>query len=155
MSEARQLALEKELKQLELINSTVSSLLSTIQTTKVNIQKTNQTTENTDKLLDKWIKILSQTHFTQNIILKPHWTGISGTSDEELNKKIAEENQLIKDLEELENENQRLEERLISKESQEQQDAQRRRDLLGKRQRELGLRNLGNRNKMTTRDRRR
>ena len=142
MSDTRQIALQKELKQLQAINTAISSLTSTIQLTKTNIAKTNETTRNSDKLLDKWIKILSQTHFTQEIILKTHWTGSSGISDEELDKKIEEEKELLKNLEELENENQLLEEKIKEKESKENQDFQRKQELLSRRERELGLRGI-------------
>ncbi|CAK7891475.1 hypothetical protein CAAN1_01S05314 [[Candida] anglica] len=150
----RQLALEKELAQLTDINNTVATLISTIQTTKSNISKTNNTTQNTDKLLDKWIKILSQTHFTQEIISKTHWSGTSGVSDEELEIKIEEERELVKNLQELENENQELEEKIRRKEEQESLDLQRKREISNKRHRELGLRNVSSgRTKLTTRDR--
>ncbi|KAL7662907.1 DASH complex subunit DUO1 [[Candida] zeylanoides] len=149
---ARQLALEKELKQLTAINKTVATLIATIQVTSADISKTNQTTHHTDKLLDKWIKILSQTHFTQRIISKPHWTGTSGISDEELESKIQEERTLLNSLEEMEAENEQLEQRIKSKELHEAQELQRKRENVNKRHRDLGL---GNRAKLTTRDRRR
>ena len=135
-------ALQNELRQLKAINGAVSDVLTTIQTSSTNVQKLNKTTESSHKLLDKWIKILSQTHFTQEIILKTHWTGSSGVSDEDLEKKIQQERDLLKQLEELENENQKLEEKLMQRQAQEVLDALRRRNLYQKRQSELGLRSL-------------
>lgn len=141
-SAKRQLALEKELEQLVKVNSAVDSMISTIQQSQVNIHKTKQSTDHTGKLLEDWIRILSQTSFTNEILNNPKWNGKFGQDEEEeeldLEAKLDQEQALINELNNLENENSQLLRKLEAKEQQDALDV-RTRELAGKRQRELGL----------------
>lgn len=141
-SSKRQIALEKELQQLTAINQTVVTMIETIRSTQTNIMKTQESTGNTDKLLNQWIRILSQTNFTNEILQNPHWNGSTEIDDEEIELKLNEEQELTNDLNELINENNELSKNIDIKEQKEKMDEQRRRELLNRRHKELGLRSV-------------
>lgn len=140
-SAKRQLALEKELAQLVKVNAAVDSMISTIQQSQINIQKTKESTDHTGKLLEDWIRILSQTSFTNEILNNPKWNGKYGNEEEEemdLETKLDQEQALITELKNLENENSHLLKKINAKEQHEAQDS-RTRELDSRRQRDLGL----------------
>lgn len=141
-SSKRQLALEKELQQLTKINETVSTMIQAIRSTQTNIMKTQDSTENTDKLLNQWIRILSQTNFTNEILQNPHWNGLTEIEDGEIELKLVEEQQLMNELNGLDNENGELSKQMDIKEQKEKLDDKRRRELMSKRHKELGLRSV-------------
>lgn len=139
-SSQRQLALEKELKQLKSINETVAIMIDTIKSTQTNILKTQESTGNTEKLLNQWIRILSQTNFTNDILQNPRWNGSGDIDDDEIEMKLLEEQELANELDELINENSELSKKIDLKEQMERVDEQRRRELANKRHKELGIR---------------
>ncbi|CUM52786.1 uncharacterized protein AC631_03037 [Debaryomyces fabryi] len=141
-SSKRQIALEKELQQLTAINTSVATMIEAIRSTQTNIMKTQESTENTDKLLNQWIRILSQTNFTNEILQNPHWNGSTEIDDEEIEIKLNEEQELINDLNELINENSELSKTIEQKEQKEKLDENRRRELISRRHKELGLRSV-------------
>lgn len=141
-SSKRQIALEKELQQLTAINASVATMIEAIRSTQTNIMKTQESTENTDKLLNQWIRILSQTNFTNEILQNPHWNGSTEIDDEEIELKLTEEQELINDLNELINENSELSKTIEQKEQKEKLDENRRRELISRRHKELGLRSF-------------
>ncbi|EGV61480.1 hypothetical protein PSN45_000148 [Yamadazyma tenuis] len=114
---SKQVALERELAQLTQINSVVGKLVSTIQTANSDIHKVHGSINNTNELLFKWVQILSQTTYTKDIISNSNWNG----EDIDLDKKLTEEAELKRQLNELERENEQLADRL------EQDDTKRRR----------------------------
>lgn len=141
-SSKRQIALEKELQQLTAINESVATMIETIRSTQTNIMKTQESTENTDKLLNQWIRILSQTNFTNEILQNPHWNGSTEIDDSEIEIKLNEEQELINDLNELINENSELSKRIELKEQKAKLDENRRREVINRRHKELGLRSV-------------
>ena len=141
-SPKRQIALENELKQLNHINMIISDLIGSIKITKNNITRTNEATENTDKLVNQWIRILSQSQYTSETLQNPHWNGASEFDEEEIELKSAEEQELTVELNELLDENTVLSQKLRDKESKEKQEQQRLQAIAAKRHQELGLRNV-------------
>lgn len=149
----RQLALEKELAQLTNVNSTIDSLLESIQKSQININKTKQSTDHTSKLLEDWIRILSQTEFTNQILNNPKWDGKfskmkeNNENDEnddydeeiEITNKFNQEQKLINELNNLENENNQLLDEIELKEEQDRLSQAKLNELQNKRKRELGL----------------
>ncbi|ODV78996.1 uncharacterized protein CANTADRAFT_21778 [Suhomyces tanzawaensis NRRL Y-17324] len=127
-------ALERELAQLERINSTISRLISTIRTTHTNIDSMNESSNNTHILLDQWIRILSQTNFTHEII-NDGWNG--ETADVE---GLAElEKSLLEELASLEDENGALRRKIDEKEKERQETESKQEEIATRRRRELGL----------------
>ncbi|KAK6459377.1 DASH complex subunit Duo1-domain-containing protein [Scheffersomyces xylosifermentans] len=143
----RQIALERELTQLTRINSTIANLIETVKFTNSNIAKINESGNNTHTLLDQWIRILSQTNFTHDIINDPNWNGVEDQQDDdtverELAQKSALEQQLLNDLSKLESENSDLAKRIENRENEKELINQRKNEMLNRRKRELGLYNV-------------
>ncbi|KAK6463617.1 DASH complex subunit Duo1-domain-containing protein [Scheffersomyces coipomensis] len=160
-STSRQLALERELAQLNRINSTIANLIQTIKFTNNNINKLNDASESTHTLLDQWIRILSQTNFTHDVINDKVWKGVTpkgdtegidgedddGDDDEEdddFDDKLQLEQELLKQLQSFDAENDKLEQRIESKDYERSNQLNRDTDLNNKRRRELGLSQAGN-----------
>ncbi|ABN68000.1 predicted protein [Scheffersomyces stipitis CBS 6054] len=139
----RQVALERELAQLIRINSTVANLIETIKYTHSNIAKINESGNSTHTLLDQWVRILSQTNFTHDIINDRTWNGKEDQEleeeDDDLAQKEILEQQLLNQLSKLEAENSELSTKIETKEQEHEQARQRRNDILVQRKRELGL----------------
>lgn len=149
------LALEKEFEQLVKINSLVNSVIKTMEIISTDIDKINESSRNSQTLLDQWIKILSQTNFTNKIIDDLNWNGIysnkilekNAEEEEENTHEIREDkllfheqnlNQLI-DTIELENINIKKDIENIEMEEKNRQNKSK--ELLEKRRRDLGLTN--------------
>lgn len=142
-----QLALEKELEQVKRINQVVGRLINTIQVTGTNIQKTNEASQNTSILLNQWIRILSQTNFTNEIINNEVWNGKNiDITEDEIEEKLQAESKLEEELRALNKENETLNRKIEIKESEKKQAESKRNELINKRRNELGLGNtrLGN-----------
>lgn len=118
---ARDLALERELDQLTHANNTIARLINSIQTTLNNVQRMNSSANNTDALLDQWVRILSQTQFTSQIINDQRWDGSKEEKEE-----VVDEVKLVKELEDVEKENKELEDKI--EESEVVNDAKRKRE---------------------------
>lgn len=142
VSSTRQLALERELEQLININSVVGSLIDTIRVTQRNIVRTNEATQSTDKLLDQWIRILSQAKFTREVLQNVNWDGSPESEDDNVDLKLQEEQSLLNELNQLTQENKLLSDKLLEKHENERMEEQKRKDILNKRHRELGLRSV-------------
>ncbi|KAH3672385.1 hypothetical protein WICMUC_004221 [Wickerhamomyces mucosus] len=76
-TKTRQIALEKELTELETINSTIENIIESIEVTEDNFNRIINTSQSTNKLLDIWIKILSQTSHTNSILSDVKWKGLT------------------------------------------------------------------------------
>ncbi|KAK6199413.1 DASH complex subunit Duo1-domain-containing protein [Scheffersomyces amazonensis] len=147
----RQLALERELAQLNRINSTMANLIQTIKFTNGNIAKLNDASGSTHVLLDQWIRILSQTNFTHDVINDKVWKGnrIGDNEEEEIGEgedesddyeeKIELEQQLLREYESLEAENEQLTKRIESRDNDRSSQHHRDSEAVNKRRRELGL----------------
>ena len=111
----RHAALEKELTQLETVNAAVADLISTLRTTRQNIAITHEATDDTQKLLNKWVQILSQTNFTRDILTNPHWQ----IEEEEgyIESRLQQEKELIETLASLRQDNEELTRKLEAREA--------------------------------------
>lgn len=79
---ARVKALEKELEQLDAINESIESLIDSMQLTSGNLETILTTSTSTNALLDLWIKILSQTSYTANLLSDKNWKGLTRNEEE-------------------------------------------------------------------------
>ncbi|RLV83387.1 hypothetical protein JA9_002846 [Meyerozyma sp. JA9] len=111
----RHAALEKELTQLETVNAAVADLISTLRTTRQNIAITHEATDDTQKLLNKWVQILSQTNFTRDILTNPHWQ----IEEEEgyIESRLQQEKELTETLASLRQDNEELTRKLEAREA--------------------------------------
>ncbi|EDK39660.1 hypothetical protein PGUG_03758 [Meyerozyma guilliermondii ATCC 6260] len=111
----RHAALEKELRQLETVNAAVSDLIGTLRTTRQNIAITHEATDDTQKLLNKWVQILSQTNFTRDILTNPHWQ----LEEEEgyIESRLQQEKELTETLASLRQDNEELTRKLEARET--------------------------------------
>lgn len=145
-STGRQLALERELAQLTRINSTVANLIQTIKFTNTSVDKMNDSSNNTHILLDQWIRILSQTNYTNSIIDNRNWHGI------ESNKEVEDENNedgyelrlryerdLLEQLKDVEGDNAKLRDRIEKRDDERTKIEKRSKEIGDRRRRELGL----------------
>lgn len=114
MSSKHQLALEKELLQLTAINSTVESVISTVRITQKNILKAKVATDHSGKLLEEWIKILSQADFTNRVFSDPDWNGLIEDARGGYSLKMGVREDLRQELLELNSENAALEARVAA-----------------------------------------
>lgn len=137
-----QVALEKELEQLVSINEAVGAIIKTIKKTQGNLKKIDESTENADKLLTQWIRILSQANFTKETLQNPHWNGNIDLEDDSLDAKLTREQELIEEAHQLDRDNSELEKALEEKKRKDALEAEKSRELMKKRHNELGLRNL-------------
>ncbi|CCH47087.1 DASH complex subunit [Wickerhamomyces ciferrii] len=80
-------ALQHELQQLEQINSTIDGVLGSFHKASSDLDKVLHATESTDKLLDIWIRILSQTSYTTKLLSDKNWKGTTRHEEEYANKK--------------------------------------------------------------------
>lgn len=99
---ARATALEQELEQLDIINASIDGVIGSIESTSVNLDAILNTSESTNTVLDLWIKILSQTSYTSNLLSDKSWNGLTKSEEEyqqqlkrfeELNRRYALEKQ--------------------------------------------------------------
>jgi hypothetical protein len=145
-STGRQFALERELAQLTRINSTVANLIQTIKFTNTSVDKMNDSSNNTHILLDQWIRILSQTNYTNSIIDNRNWHGI------ESNKEVEDENNedgyelrlryerdLLEQLKDIEGDNAKLRDRIEKRDDERTKIEKRSKEIGDRRRRELGL----------------
>lgn len=145
-STGRQFALERELAQLTRINSTVANLIQTIKFTNTSVDKMNDSSNNTHILLDQWIRILSQTNYTNSIIDNRNWHGI------ESNKEVEDENNedgyelrlryerdLLEQLKDVEGDNAKLRDRIEKRDDERTKIEKRSKEIGDRRRRELGL----------------
>lgn len=81
-AEERQQTLEAELEQVRQVNDVMDGVNEAIEKSESDLDVVLNTVQNTDKLLDMWVKILSQTEHTQKLLSDPNWQGL--TRDDEL-----------------------------------------------------------------------
>lgn len=93
---SRQEALDKELQQLKQINHIVGDIITSVRTTHENLGTTNESMENTNKLVDQWIRILSQADYTKEMLLNLDWQG-----DDDINQKIDDKLEKEKELQQV------------------------------------------------------
>ncbi|CAH6721732.1 hypothetical protein CLIB1444_07S01178 [[Candida] jaroonii] len=99
---SRQIALEKELEQIKQINQVVGKVVSTVKKAHTDIIKSNESIENTNKLVNKWIDILSQSDYTKHRIQNYY------QDDDVVQEKLQKEQEMMKELERLKKENEEL-----------------------------------------------
>ncbi|CAN6672180.1 hypothetical protein TRVA0_045S01244 [Trichomonascus vanleenenianus] len=118
--------LEAELEQVRQVNDVMEGVIESIETAELNLGTVLQTAKNADKLLDMWIKIMSQTEHTQKLLFTPQWQG--STKDDEL----QHEREIIlaqkREQQRLEQERKRKEEELRAKKAQEAAERKKQRD---------------------------
>lgn len=136
---SRQAALERELEQLVKINSTVSNLISTIRLTRSNISRMNNSNNNTHDLLDQWIRILSQTNFTHEMINDSSWNGVESNKMAEVDETDDSEERLEQELERIQSENKLLQLKIDQKTAEREARESRANEVLNRRRKELGL----------------
>lgn len=102
---SRQVALERELEQLTHINGVVAKLIATIDTTHTDINANNDTIDHTNRLLNQWIRILSQTNYTKDLIHKLNQSPYNEDVEKEIGEKRARVGELQRRLGELRREN--------------------------------------------------
>jgi hypothetical protein len=73
----RQAALESELDRVSRLNDVLRSVIKAIDTAQGNVQQIIQTAQDTDKVLDRWVAIMSQTEHTYQLLRNPQWQGAS------------------------------------------------------------------------------
>lgn len=103
---SRAQALQKELTQLETVNRAVGELISTLRNTRQNIAATENATEDTQLLLEKWVRILSQAHFTKDILSNPNWQ--AEHDENHVASRLQQELELAATLAALQRENEQL-----------------------------------------------
>lgn len=103
-----QAALEKELQHLTGLNNMADQLLETIRTTLQNISTLKKATDSTSALLEDWIKILNQTKFVGDVLADPSWKG----AESDTVGQDKQEVELEAELRAIEQENQKLQQRL-------------------------------------------
>lgn len=95
-------ALQRELEQLDAITTSIDNVIDSIEATSSNLDVVLSTTGSTNKLLDLWIKILSQASYTTNLLSDKNWKGITKNEEEyqaqlkkfeELNRRYTQEKQ--------------------------------------------------------------
>lgn len=125
-------ALEHELDQLEQINSTIDNVIQSMDATASHVDVVLSTTGSTNKLLDLWIKILSQTSYTTELLNEKNWKGVTHQEEEyasqlgkfeELNRKYTIEKQKR----EQEKEQKRQKKQALDQRAREREEALRRR----------------------------
>ncbi|WLF80375.1 hypothetical protein PVL30_004152 [Lodderomyces elongisporus] len=140
----REKALEKELTHLRMINTTLDTLVTTIESTTSDINTFNNGTSNAKRMMDKWTEILTQASFTGQMLDDEEWTpqGDEGGREGGLREESAVEEELRilqRRLMTVESENIVLNKKL-EKEMQEKRERwNRAEELANKRKRELGL----------------
>lgn len=106
----------------------------------------NDSSNNTHILLDQWIRILSQTNYTNSIIDNRNWHGI------ESNKEVEDENNedgyelrlryerdLLEQLKDIEGDNAKLRDRIEKRDDERTKIEKRSKEIGDRRRRELGL----------------
>lgn len=112
---SRQIALERELEQLTQINKVIGDVITTISKTGDNIGTANESIENTNQLLNQWIRILSQANYTKDIINNGSWQGENDNDD--IESKLQHEQQLIEQVNELMKEQRQLQTKITNKQN--------------------------------------
>ncbi|KAF5112800.1 hypothetical protein DV454_003988 [Geotrichum candidum] len=79
-----QARLEQELEQIRQVNDVTEGVIESLKVTELNLDVRNvlMGAQNADKLLDKWVRILSQTEHTQRLLFNKGWHG--ATRDDEM-----------------------------------------------------------------------
>lgn len=157
-------ALLRELQQLQLINGVVSNLNKMIQHTKANMTQLNESTGITQHLLDKWIRILNQATYNQELIddinkqsLVDEDNGVeedlksSDDIEADLHDKLEREQVLIEQLEALEQANLEMEQQLAAKDKRDKEILEQKQSQDYNRKRQLGLTSLKNDKKRVAR----
>ncbi|PLN79873.1 hypothetical protein BDW42DRAFT_186461 [Aspergillus taichungensis] len=73
--EAREAALQNELRSVRQINEVIEGLLGSLDCAKGNMDTVSRTVDSASTLLNTWTRILSQTEHNQRLILNPNWQG--------------------------------------------------------------------------------
>ncbi|BFZ65184.1 hypothetical protein YB2330_006347 [Saitoella coloradoensis] len=69
--------LQAELAGVRALNNTIKTVLSSLQATESNMTHVAETVHSTNRLLDLWIRVLSQADHTQRLLLDSRWQGAS------------------------------------------------------------------------------
>ncbi|KAG9302525.1 hypothetical protein G9A89_007229 [Geosiphon pyriformis] len=99
-------ALQQEYNDLIEINRIFSKVNENLDQTRNKLRRFTSTVEQTDKLLDLWINILSQSVHTQHVLSDPSWEGMTTER-----KRIVEEEERERERQEREHEEREREER--------------------------------------------
>ncbi|KAL5050100.1 DASH complex subunit Duo1-domain-containing protein [Aspergillus fruticulosus] len=75
--EAREAALNNELRIVRNVNQVIEGLLGSLDKAKGNMETVSRTVNSASTLLNTWTRILSQTEHNQRVILNPNWQGAS------------------------------------------------------------------------------
>lgn len=79
----REIALTKELKQLRLINTKFTSMVTAVDSVKSSMTEFNNGTTNALIMMNKWSDIISQASFTHEMLNNPEWHPQEDVEDED------------------------------------------------------------------------
>lgn len=99
----------------------------------------NNSNNNTHDLLDQWIRILSQTNFTHEMINDSSWNGVESNKMAEVDETDDSEERLEQELERIQSENKLLQLKIDQKTAEREARESRANEVLNRRRKELGL----------------
>lgn len=73
----RDVALKRELHQLRMITTSIDKVYTSVKSTNENVSRIISSSYNSNKLVDVWIKILSQNRYTSDLLSDESWEGQS------------------------------------------------------------------------------
>lgn len=122
----------RELQQLQQINSVVANVNHMLHHTKANINTLNESTGITQHLLDKWVRILNQTNYNQQLIQEMNQQkvldeelGVDSDEETDIDEKLQREKELIAQIEALKQKDEAIKDRIKRKEEGEEGDRKR------------------------------
>jgi hypothetical protein len=130
--EDRQQLLQAELDQIRQTNDVIEGMIESIEKTSSHLDVVLTTTQNVDKLLDMWTRILSQTEHTQRLLFNHSWQGLARDDElheqrqEMLQRKLEVERQELERTKKLEEQRLKKEQELAEKRRQKEETMQRR-----------------------------
>jgi hypothetical protein len=130
--EDRQQLLQAELDQIRQTNDVIEGMIESIEKTSSHLDVVLTTTQNVDKLLDMWTRILSQTEHTQRLLFNHSWQGLARDDElheqrqEMLQRKLEVERQELERKKKLEEQRLKKEQELAEKRRQKEETMQRR-----------------------------
>jgi len=72
---AREEGLRAELRGVQQINALTEGIVTSLEKAKENMETVSTALDNANKLLNLWVRILSQTEHTQHVLFSEHWEG--------------------------------------------------------------------------------
>lgn len=76
-NQQRDVALKRELEQLQMITNSIDKVYTSLKSSNENVSRIISSSYNSNKLVDVWIKILSQNRYTSDLLSDESWEGQS------------------------------------------------------------------------------